>query len=379
MKLFKRAVITEITSHGGVVLSTLLVVWLSVLLVRLLGEAASGNIGADVVLGLATFSSITALPVILSVSLFIAVLTTVTRSFRESEMVVWFASGLSLRDWIAPVLRCAIPVSIVIAILTLYSSPWAYRQIAEYRQRYEQRSDISKITAGQFIETERGARVFFAEQADNDDDEMGRVIARVIDPEWLIVVTANSANMEYEDNGDQFLVLSEGFRYDFKPNSPDMRLFEFERYGLRMERRGSSASTEEMVREHAESQIKARPTAALFTDDTSKSWSQVMWRFALPIAALNLALLAIPLGASNPRLGRSGDILIAGLVGMLYMNLINLSRGWISNEQLSFGVGVWLVHAVFALFMVFMMWHKLRVRAPSNKPHNSKSRPESLR
>src|SRR5699024_8228071 len=120
--------------------------------------------------GLATFSSITALPVILSVSLFIAVLTTVTRSFRESEMVVWFASGLSLRDWIAPVLRCAIPVSIVIAILTLYSSPWAYRQIAEYRQRYEQRSDISKITAGQFIETERGARVFFAEQADNDDD-----------------------------------------------------------------------------------------------------------------------------------------------------------------------------------------------------------------
>src|SRR3546814_5494864 len=76
-------------SHAGVVFSTLLVVWLSVLLVRLLGEAANGTIGANVVFGLATFSSITALPVILSVSLFIAVLTTVTRNFREAEMVVW--------------------------------------------------------------------------------------------------------------------------------------------------------------------------------------------------------------------------------------------------------------------------------------------------
>src|SRR3546814_473242 len=93
MSLFKRSVVSEIMSHAGVVFSTLLVVWLSVLLVRLLGEAANGNIGANVVFGLAAFSSITALPVILSVSLFIAVLTTVTRNFRESEMVVWFASG----------------------------------------------------------------------------------------------------------------------------------------------------------------------------------------------------------------------------------------------------------------------------------------------
>ena len=93
------------------VFSTLVVVWLSVLLVRLLGEAAGGAIGADVVLGLAAFSTITALPTILTVSLFIAVLTTVTRSYRESEMVVWFASGLSLSDWVRPVLRLAVPVA----------------------------------------------------------------------------------------------------------------------------------------------------------------------------------------------------------------------------------------------------------------------------
>lgn len=363
MSLFKRSVTAEITSHGGVVLSTLLVVWLSVLLVRLLGEAAGGNIGADVVLGLATFSTITALPVILSVSLFIAVLTTVTRSFRESEMVVWFASGLSLKDWMGPVLRTAIPVALIIAVLTMLASPWAYRQIAEYRQRYEQRSDLSKITVGQFIETERGARVFFTEEAVDKDDEMGRVIARVIGPDWLSVITARSARVQNDDNGDRFLVLSEGHRYDLKPGQSDLRLFDFERYGLRLEQK-SGEDTVEAARLAAEQQIKARPVMQLLADNTNRSWSQIMWRLALPLGALNLALLAIPLGASNPRLGRSGDILIAGMVGMLYMNLINLSRGWISSGQLSFGVGVWLVHAVFAGLMAYMMWRRLRVRAP---------------
>ncbi|NYT38341.1 LPS export ABC transporter permease LptF [Allopusillimonas soli] len=363
MTLFKRSVVSEIMSHAGVVFSTLLVVWLSVLLVRLLGEAANGSIGADVVFGLATFSSITALPVILSVSLFIAVLTTVTRNFRESEMVVWFASGLSLKDWIGPVLRCAVPVAVVISILTLMASPWAYRQISEYRQRYEQRSDLAKVTVGQFIETEHGDRVFFAEEPAKKGEEMGNIVARVLDGDWLSVITAQSASIETEPNGDRFLVLSSGHRYDLKPGMPEFRMVDFQRYGIRLENR-SEASSAEAVRRLAESKMKARPTMQLFDDDNDNARSQIMWRLALPLAALNLALLAIPLGAVNPRLGRSGDILIAGLVGLLYMNLINLSRGWIGSGILDYRLGLWLVHAIFALLMCFMMWRKLRVRPP---------------
>jgi lipopolysaccharide export system permease protein len=334
-----------------------------VLLVRLLGEAANGAIGADVVFGLATFSSITALPVILSVSLFIAVLTTIARNFRESEMVVWFASGLSLRDWIGPVLRCAIPVAILISILTLFASPWAYRQIEEYRQRYEQRSDLSKVTAGQFIETEGGSRVFFTEDPTRPGDELGKVMARVIGPDWLSVVTAESARIENEANGDRFLVLSEGHRYDLKPGKPEFRMINFDYYGFRLESK-SGANSADAARQLAERQIKARPTLQLIRDNTDDARSQIMWRLALPLAALNLALLALPLGASNPRLGRSADMLIAGLVGLLYMNLINLSRGWIGHGVLSFGLGVWLVHAAFPGLMVFLMWRKLRVKAP---------------
>uniref|UniRef100_UPI0033419283 LPS export ABC transporter permease LptF n=1 Tax=Castellaniella defragrans TaxID=75697 RepID=UPI0033419283 len=367
MSLFKRSVFSEITSHAGIVFSTLLVVWLSVLLVRLLGEAANGDIGANVVLGLAAFSSITALPVILSVTLFVAVLTTVTRNYRESEMVVWFASGLSLAQWVRPVMRFALPVAALVAVLSLVASPWAYRQIAEYRQRFEQRSDLSKVSAGQFIETEGGARVFFAEPPSRDSDELGRVIARVIEPDWLSIVTADSAAIRSEPNGDRFLVLGPGHRYDLRPGTPEVRLLDFDRYGVRIESRGDASSLD-AARQAARQEIKARPTSVLVASGDKESLAQLMWRLALPLAVLNLALIAIPLGAVNPRLGRSGDLLIAGMVALLYMNLINLSRGWIGRGQLSFSLGVWLVHLVFLVLAVGLFWHRLRIRRPRKIP-----------
>lgn len=364
MSLFKRSVVAEITSHAGVVFSTLVVVWLSVLLVRLLGEAAGGSIGADVVLGLAAFSTITALPTVLAVSLFIAVLTTVTRNYRESEMVVWFASGLSLGDWLRPVLRVAVPVAIVVAILTLGASPWAYRQIAEYRQRFEQRSDLSKVAAGQFVESNNGKRVFFAEAPTSPGAELGNVIARETGPEWHSLMAADSARIHTEPNGDRFLVLGSGHRYDLKPGTPEIRLVDFERYGIRLESKSGDSLAE--ARALAERSSKARPTLQLVADDTDSAWAQIMWRISLPIAALNLALLAIPLGAVNPRLGRSGDLLIAGLIGLLYMNLMNLSRAWISGGKLPFGVGAWAIHAIVFGLAMYLLIRRLRIKAPKD-------------
>ena len=151
------------------------------------------------------------------------------------------------------------------------------------------------------------------------------------------------------------------------PGTPEIRLVNFEKYGLRLESKAGGDPMAE-ARAAAERSAKARTTGQLMADNTDNSWSQVMWRVSLPLAALNLALLAIPLGAVNPRLGRSGDILIAGLVGLLYMNLMNLSRAWIANGKLSFGVGVWAIHGLVALLTFFLLMRRLRVKAPRNSP-----------
>jgi lipopolysaccharide export system permease protein len=74
--------------------------------------------------------------------------------------------------------------------------------------------------------------------------------------------------------------------------------------------------------------------------------------------------LAIPLGAVNSRIGRSGELLIAGLIAMLYMNLINITQGWIIHGKLRFVIGVRLIRAIFSAFKVILLWHRLRVKEP---------------
>lgn len=65
-------------------------------------------------------------------------------------MVVWFASGLSLTRWLRPVIEFAIPIVVLVSLLGFFATPWAYRQSAEFRERFEKREDIARISPGKF-------------------------------------------------------------------------------------------------------------------------------------------------------------------------------------------------------------------------------------
>lgn len=352
-------------------MSTLMVVWLSVLLVRLLGQAAEGTIGSDIVLGIAAFSSITALPTILTVTLFIAVIITVSRSYRENEMIVWFTSGISLMTWLKPVLRVALPICALIAVLTIQVSPWAYAQIEEYRQRFEQRSDIFKIATGQFIETQNGARVFFIEPDEEQESGLGKVFARINEGDgWNSTITSDHADYRVDEEGRRFVDLGPGNRYDMRNESTEFRMIHFDSFTMQIKSAG--AGGEEAIRQAVLSRLKARPMVDLINDQQPKSDGQIMWRISLPIAALNLALLAIPLGAVNPRMGRSVNLVIAGLVALLYMNLLNLMRSWIGNSTIGFVEGTVGLNLLVTVLCVYFFWRQLRVKKP--KPPLAASR-----
>ena len=123
------------------------------------------------------------------------------------------------------------------------------------------------------------------------------MFARETGPEWLSVLSASSAHSETLPNGDRFLVLGAGHRYDLKPGTPEIRLVNFESTGCAWKARPAAIRWPRRARRP--SALKARTTGQLMADNTDNSWSQVMWRVSLPLAALNLALLAIPLGRST--------------------------------------------------------------------------------
>ncbi|MEW6689799.1 MAG: LptF/LptG family permease, partial [Pseudomonadota bacterium] len=148
--IFQRSLLREFANLAVAVFLALFLIALTTRLIRLLGQAAGGKIPSDAVVAFLGFSALSVLPVLLSLTLFITVLLELSRGWRDSEMMIWFNSGLSLASWVRPVLTFAAPLVAVIALLSFFISPWAAQMSEQYRSRVDSRDDISRVEPGAF-------------------------------------------------------------------------------------------------------------------------------------------------------------------------------------------------------------------------------------
>src|SRR5688572_9742495 len=168
--IFRNALLRELVAMAVATFVVLLAIVITMLLVRLLGQAASGAITTSGVVALMGFATLNYLPVLFSLTLFISVLMALTRSYRDSEMVVWFSSGMSLTQWIRPVLTFAAPVVAIIALLSLVLSPWAVTNSEELRRQMDSRDDVSAVAPGVFRESRQAQRVYFVEEVSGSEN-----------------------------------------------------------------------------------------------------------------------------------------------------------------------------------------------------------------
>ena len=321
-------------------------------LVRLLGQAASGMITSTGVVALLGFTLVGYLPILLSVTLFIAVLMTLTRSYRDSEMVVWFSCGQGLDRWIRPVLAFALPLVLTIALLSLLLSPWAVEKAEEFRRQMDSRDDVAQVTPGVFHESRRADRVYLVEEVAGKANLVANVFVSSTQHGKLGVMVAQSGFQETAANGDRFLVLQNGRRYEGEPGSADYKIFEFGRYAMRIE------TAESAVRAPT---TKTATTWELLQDPTPRNLGELSWRVGLPASALILCLLAIPLSFINPRAGRSMNIVLAILVYMIYSNMLSIMQASITQSRIDVITGMWGVHAIMLVLLLGMFYHRLSV------------------
>jgi lipopolysaccharide export system permease protein len=352
--IFQRSLLREFATTGISTFLVLLAITITTQLIRFLGYAARGNISTDAVLTFLGFASLRYLPILLSLTLFISVLMTLTRSYRDSEMVVWFTSGQGLNAWIRPVLIYAAPLVFVIAVLSLLLSPWSMGKTEEYRRQMESRDEVSAISPGVFKESRNAERVYFVEKLAANLTTVANIFVHSEEDGQVGTTVANRGYQETAPNGDRFLVLQNGRRYIGPPGSAEFRIIEFEKYSLRIE---SSEAKESLPT------VKSRSTAELLKKNKSfDAKAELIWRASLPISAFVLCLLAIPMSFVNPRAGRSLNLMLAALLYMVYSNLLSIFQAWVAQQRIGPFLGMWTVHAVMLAVVVAMFYMRLSVR-----------------
>jgi lipopolysaccharide export system permease protein len=169
-------------------------------------------------------------------------------------------------------------------------------------------------------------------------------------------VVAKEGTVELKPNGDKFLVMEKGRRYDGIPNRLDFEMMEFERYSVLVSRQSMEAGTGRSA--------SASPTSELLADPTQRNLSELLWRISLPLMAFFLVVLAVPLAFANPRGGRSANLIIALLLVVAYNNMTAVFESLVAQGRLSFWVGLWPIHLLALLTAVFLFLWRLKVNSP---------------
>jgi lipopolysaccharide export system permease protein len=349
--LFQSSIRRELARSFGATFVVLITIVLTIVLIRTLGQASRGVVNPQDVLLFMAYAALGRLPTILTLSLFIAMVGTLSRMYRDSEMVVWLTSGRSLFSLVAPLFRFAWPVLLIVALTSLFVWPWTNQQTRDMQERYAGRSDIDRIAPGQFQESSGGSRVFFIDrdaknsEIPTDQKASNNVFIAANEKGKSSITTARSGRIDIA--GDkQVLVLENGQRLENENGKTNLKISNFEEYG------STVGNTSQQNSEASDAKLLSVPVLA--KSPTRANLSELAWRLGLALAAVNFVVLAIALANVNPRGGRSGNLIFVLLTFVVYYNLVNLGQSWIFGGAISFGGFLVSLHG--GVLLLGLLW-----------------------
>ncbi len=322
--------------------ATLLVLTLIIVgntFVRLLADASTGSLPTDLVGNLLWFGSLKQLIRLIPVALLIGMMLAFSRLYRDSEMSALRAAGFAPRHFYRAIFSFVLPLTLVLAVLVIFVSPWLEVGNADLRREINQRPEAAGIPAGEFVSSGTAERNYtaLAESIDTTNTVMERFFIRVKDGSSEVLVWAKSAVLLIDSSsGERVLQITDGYRYESDPERGGMTVIRFGEHSIRIPLRSFTNS----------SSLAALPIQVLWrqTDDASRA--ELQWRVAVIISAPLLAFLAFPLSYTAPRQGRYGKIGVAILIYAVYASLLATVRGMMDRGDFPQFPGLWWVHFV---------------------------------
>jgi len=325
----------------------MLLVFLSNQAIRYLKYAANGKIASSVVLNLIGLEIPYLLVLLLPLGLFLGIIIAYSRMYAENEMRVLHASGFSSQRLVLITLFSSFVVSLIVGFLSLYINPLLANEKDKLLKKSLATENIMDVLIpGRFQFGKDDTKVIYVESIDKDKKGARNVFVaeQKKDPNnleaassWSVLSARTGYQMRDAETNGRFVVATEGNRYEGKPGEQQYKMIQFEKYALRLPEQAIGTR-------HQVEEIKSTKLLWQNYHDINNV-AELQFRMAMPISALLLGMLAIPLSYVRPRQGRYTNIFPGILIYVIYINLIFLTRDWMEKNTLSTYLGMWMIHS----------------------------------
>ena len=321
--------------------------------VMMVQESVERGIPLQELMPLVSFNMIRDVSLILSLSLFLAIILTISQLYKNSEAVVMNSLGLSDKHFIVFIQPLVLLSFVIIFFLTIYAVPWAMQQKNIMEEETKNASEFSFITAGEFEVFKQGKIVFYASESKPLDtiegQNMEEIFIYAFDNEKPVIVLASEAK-KYIDSESKsiYLRLKDGVRYQGIPGNENINILNFDWYDLEI----VSGELQKSIVIYTK--IEGKSTLDLVKEGGRYANAELQWRLSQPITVLILSVIGVFLGKTSSRGGKGVNLLIGVIVFMLYYNGLLVAKSAIELGQMDPIIGLWGVHLLMVLLLLLL-------------------------
>ena len=318
----------------------------------ILTKAIEGEVASETVFSLLGLKTLAAIAVLIPPSTFMAVLSVLGRMYRDHEMSVLASAGVGSKRIYQAMCWVIVPVFLFSLLMSLQIMPWSEMKSQELIKRDTQTHDIRGIKAGRFNEFSSGDIVLYAEEMD-EEQNMRKIFVQNSKANSTSVVIANSGRLHRAENGDNFVILNNGRRYQGVPGTPTYTISEFDEYGVRIS--GPEEVSEALRRE-------AMSTLALIISGKPWELAELQKRVGIPLSVLALAILAVPLARVSPRQGAYSSVFYAFVIYIVYENIQKITQGMLITGKIHAWTSYTLIYGLLFLMTIVLFLKNLGPR-----------------
>ena len=321
--------------------------------VLMVQESVERGIPLQELMPLVSFNMIRDVSLILSLSLFLAIILTISQLYKNSEAVVMNSLGLSDKHFIVFIQPIVLLSFVIIFFLTIYAVPWAKQQKNIMEEETKNASEFSFITEGEFEIFKQGDIVFYASESKSLDtvgeQNMEEIFIYAINDGNPVIVLASEAKKYIDsESNSTYLQLKDGVRYQGVPSKENVTILDFNQYNLEI----VSGEFKKSVAIYTK--IEGKSTLDLIQEGGRYANAELQWRLSQPITVLILSVIGVFLGKTSPRGGNGVNLLIGVIVFMLYYNGLLVAKSAIELGQMDPIIGLWGVHLLMVLLLLLL-------------------------
>ena len=316
-------------------------------------ESFERGIPVQELMPLVSLNMIRDLTLILTLSLFLAIILSISQLYKNSEAIVMNSMGLSDKHFIVFIQPPVLLTFVIIFFLSIYAVPWAKQQKNIVEEESKNASEFSFITEGEFEEYKQGDIVFYASESKTLDSvgeqNMEEIFIYASNKGKPVIVLASEAKKYIDStNNSIYLRLKDGVRYQGISSDENVNILNFELYDMEI------VSGELQKSLAIYTKIEGKSTLDLIKEGGSYANAELQWRLSQPIMVLILSVFGVFLGKASPRGGKGVNLLIGIIVFMLYNNALLIAKSAIELSQMDPVIGLWGVHLLVLMFLILL-------------------------